>query len=66
MAAVSGFPAAARDALGDSQLRANLAEFTLASVLEEVQRWLAEGVSRFAQQWQTWLESTATPVPNTG
>ena len=33
-------------------LRANLAEFTLDSVLEEVRRWMQEGVSLFARQWQ--------------
>jgi transposase len=33
-------------------LRANLAEFTLDSVLEEVRRWMQEGVSLFTRQWQ--------------
>src|SRR5262249_41959207 len=32
-------------------LRANLEPFTLASVLAEVQRWLAEGLSLFQRQW---------------
>lgn len=32
-------------------LRASLKVFTLASVVEEVRRWLAEGVSLFARQW---------------
>ena len=45
MAAVSGFPAAARDALGDSQLRANLARATStirdkrARVVDELPDW---------------------------
>ena len=47
-------------------LRANLAVFTLQSVLEEVQRWLAQGVSLFERQWQTLLGSTATALPDTG
>jgi len=33
-------------------LRANLAPFTLATVLEEVGRWMREGISLFARQWQ--------------
>jgi transposase len=45
-------------------LRANLEQFTLASVLAEVQRWLDEGISLFAQQWQACTASTTTPVPN--
>ena len=32
-------------------LRANLKAFTLASVVEEVRRWMSEGVSLFAHQW---------------
>jgi len=36
-------------------LRANLASFDLASVLEEANRWLAEGTSLFAKQWQELL-----------
>jgi transposase len=47
-------------------LRANLEVFTLSSVLQEVQRWLAEGVSRFARQWQSLLGSTARPAADTG
>jgi transposase len=45
-------------------LRANLEVFTLSSVLEEVQHWLAEGRSLFERQWQALLGSTA--VPDTG
>ena len=33
-------------------LRANLSEFTLASVLIEVQSWMKEGISLFTRQWQ--------------
>jgi transposase len=47
-------------------LRANLERFTLASVLEEVGRWLREGVSRFAQQWQVLQEAQAAAAPDTG
>ena len=45
-------------------LRANLEVFTLSSVLEEVQHWLAEGRSLFERQWQALLGSTG--VPDTG
>jgi transposase len=45
-------------------LRANLEQFTLASVLDEVQRWLDEGLSLFAQQWQAFTEAQPAPVPN--
>ena len=47
-------------------LRANLEVFTLSSVLEEVQRWLAEGLSRFAQHWQAMQAAPATALPDTG
>jgi transposase len=33
-------------------LRVNLPDFTLRSVVEEATRWIAEGVSLFAKQWQ--------------
>jgi transposase len=46
-------------------LRANLAEFTLTSVLSEVRRWMDEGMSLFAQQWQAFMAGATTPVPNT-
>ena len=52
-------------------LRANLATFTLASVLEEVGRWMNEGVSLFARQWQAIQgspdssDSEAAVLPNT-
>jgi transposase len=45
-------------------LRANLATFTLTSVLDEVGRWLSEGVSLFARQWQAVAAETAA-APNT-
>jgi len=38
-------------------LRTNLQTFTLASVLAEVGRWLDEGISLFASQWQTMTEA---------
>jgi transposase len=47
-------------------LRANLETFTLSSVLEEVQRWLAEGVSLFQRQWQAMQEDTLPAIPHTG
>ena len=34
-------------------LRVNLQVFNLATVLEEVGRWMKEGISLFARQWQT-------------
>jgi transposase len=46
-------------------LRANLEQFTLASVLEEVGRWLREGMSRFARQWQAVQDAEAATAPNT-
>jgi hypothetical protein len=46
-------------------LRANLEHFTLASVLEEVGRWMSEGVSLFARQWQALQKSAPAMTPNT-
>jgi hypothetical protein len=46
-------------------LRANLPKFTLASVLEEVGRWLSEGISLFARQWQATIRTEPAAVPNT-
>ena len=43
-------------------LRANLPTFNLATVLEEVGRWLNDGMSLFARQWQA-LRRTATERP---
>jgi transposase len=34
-------------------LRINLQTFNLETVLQEVGRWMQEGISRFAQQWRT-------------
>jgi len=45
-------------------LRANLAQFNLASVLEEVNRWTAQDISLFAQQLAVLL--APPPVPETG
>jgi transposase len=42
-------------------LRANLEQFTLTSVLAEVQHWLDDGISLFGRQWQ----AATAPVPNT-
>jgi transposase len=47
-------------------LRANLPTFNLATVLAEVGRWLTEGVSMFARQWQAVEEARAATIPNTG
>jgi hypothetical protein len=33
-------------------LRANLEKFSLTTVLEEISRWMKEGLSLFAEQWQ--------------
>jgi len=46
-------------------LRANLEQFTLANVLEEVTRWMREGMSLFTRQWQKIKEATPAPEPNT-
>ena len=46
-------------------LRANLPQFTLASVLEEVGRWLTEGRSLFARQWQATMANAPALAPNT-
>jgi len=34
-------------------LRANLSQFNLPNVLEEIRRWMEEGLSLFAKQWQS-------------
>jgi uncharacterized coiled-coil protein SlyX len=41
-------------------LRVNLETFNLASVLEEVGRWMNEGISLFARQWHTLQAKLAT------
>jgi transposase len=46
-------------------LRANLETFNLTTVLEEVSRWMKEGISLFARQWQTIMENEPDAVLNT-
>ncbi len=46
-------------------LRANLEVFNLATVLEEVRRWMDEGISLFARQWQKIEETQPAVAPNT-
>lgn len=46
-------------------LRANLEPFTLTTVLDEVGRWLNEGISLFAKRWQDLTGSTTEPEFNT-
>jgi transposase len=47
-------------------LRANLPTFNLTTVLEEVSRWMKEGFSLFARQWQDIVANETAAVPNTG
>jgi hypothetical protein len=44
-------------------LRINLKRFDLASVVEEVQRWLREGTSLFVEQWQAIVPEPVAPSP---
>jgi transposase len=46
-------------------LRANLQTFTLTTVLQEVGRWMKEGISLFADQWQA-LRAKLDAEANTG
>jgi transposase len=46
-------------------LRANLPTFMLATVLQEVGRWMEDGISLFARQWQA-LQSKLSAAANTG
>jgi transposase len=46
-------------------LRVNLATFTLASVLEEIGRWMTEGISLFARQWQALQKQQAVAADTT-
>jgi len=46
-------------------LRANLETFNLESVLQEVRRWMDEGMSLFAQQWHELQGPSPVTVPNT-
>jgi hypothetical protein len=41
-------------------LRVNLQTFNLATVLQEVGRWMKDGISRFARQWQALQAEVAT------
>ena len=46
-------------------LRVNLETFNLTTVLAEVGRWMQEGISRFAQQWQD-LQAEVAAAADTG
>jgi hypothetical protein len=45
-------------------LRVNLEQFTLASVVEEVRRWMEEGISFFAKVWQVVQEEQGLSEPS--
>jgi len=47
-------------------LRVNLTEFNLTTVLVEVTRWMKEGISLFAEQWQDLQAERVAPQPTTG
>jgi hypothetical protein len=47
-------------------LRVNLAHFSLQTVLEEVTRWMKEGISLFAEQWQAAQAAKPPPQPASG
>jgi hypothetical protein len=47
-------------------LRMNLAEFTLDTVLDEINRWMHEGVSLFARQWQDLTAKSPKAAFDTG
>ena len=46
-------------------LRVNMEDFNLTSVLEEVSRWMREGVSLFAEQWQALQDQQTEAVLDT-
>ena len=46
-------------------LRANLHDFNLTTVLEEVRRWVKEGISLFARRWQALMGTAPAATPNT-
>jgi transposase len=46
-------------------LRANLEDFSLTTVLEEIGRWMKEGMSLFAKQWQA-LHAAEAATAKTG
>jgi hypothetical protein len=45
-------------------LRANLEEFSLKTVLQEIGQWMKDGMSRFAQQWQAMQAAEAAAADN--
>lgn len=49
-------------------VRANLENFSLTSVLEEIGRWMQEGMSLFAKQWKQWqmINTAEAATANTG
>ena len=47
-------------------LRANLEEFTLPNVLNEIHRWMADGISLFRKQWEAMIGTAPVPAPDTG
>ena len=47
-------------------LRANLDQFTLSSVVEEVGRWMGEGISRFRKEWSAAVGNAAEPAADPG
>jgi hypothetical protein len=46
-------------------LRANLENFNLTTVLEEIGHWMKEGMSLFAKQWQA-IQTKEAATANTG
>jgi hypothetical protein len=46
-------------------LRANLANFSLTTVLAELGHWIKEGMSLFAKQWQA-MQTAEVAAANTG
>jgi transposase len=47
-------------------LRASLPQFTLHSVIQEVRRWMKDGISLFDRQWQEACAGPCTPRLDTG
>ena len=46
-------------------IRANLPEFTFASVVTEVHWWMDEGTSLFDQLWESLIQADPATAPNT-
>jgi len=44
-------------------LRVNLETFSLKTVLDKVTRWMADGISLFAEQWQALQNTRPAPQP---